>query len=241
MAQGEAALAEQPFGFRATEAGTQLGLPGHLVKSVQFVQAAQVQRHHRLEVPAHRVETPDHAGAAAERDDRDAVVGAEPECLGHLVFICREQHRIRCVLDTEVPASQQIEGRLAARPKQPAVVVDGDVRGADDRAQAVAIGSRQGRWPEPDLLGAGLFGTGPVDSERLAEQGSDAGGQGFGRCRVAPRVPLHRRIDGVGIGACHELQYYRSCQFVTLSRVSRNEFSTRLRPASSPSAWSVRR
>jgi hypothetical protein len=111
---------------------------------VQFVEAAKVQRHHRLEIAAHRVQPADHAGAASERDDRNAVISAESKDLGHLFVVLREQHRIRSVLDTEVPASQQVEGRLAARAQQPAAVVDGDVRGADDRAQAVAIGPRQG-------------------------------------------------------------------------------------------------
>ena len=43
-------------------------------KDVQLVEAAQVQRHRRGEVAADRVESADHAGAAAEGDDGDAVL-----------------------------------------------------------------------------------------------------------------------------------------------------------------------
>ena len=210
VAEREAALAEQSLGLRAGDAGAQFGLPGHLVERVQFVEAAQVQRHHGLEVAADRVEPADHAGAAAERDDRDAAVarrtaGSRPPRLrlpgsstaSGASWTPESLRRSRSRVD--LPPAR------SSRPWSSTVTV----RGADDRAQAVAIGSRQGRRPQPHLVGAGLLGAGPVDAERLAEQGADAVGQGFGRCRVAPGVPLHRGIDWVGIGACHELQYYR--------------------------------
>ena len=145
VAQREAAFAEQAFGLGPGQAGTQFRLPGHLVEGMQCVESAQVQRDDGLEVTARRVQAADHTGAAAERDDRDAVVGAEPEHRGDLVLTARNQHRVGRVLDAEVPAPQQVQCGFAACPQQPGVVVDGDVLRADDRGQPVAVGRRQGR------------------------------------------------------------------------------------------------
>ena len=136
MAEGEAALAEQPFGVRSGEPGAELGFAGHLVERVQFVQPAQVQRDHGLEVAADRIQAADHAGAAAERDDRDAVVRAVPQDRGDLVFVAGQQHRVGRVLDAGVLAAQQVQRGLAACAQQPGAVVDAAVLGADDRRPA---------------------------------------------------------------------------------------------------------
>ena len=74
--QREAAFAEQAFGIRAGDAGAEFGDAGHLVERMQLVEAAQIQRDHRAELAAGGIEPADDAGAAAERDDGDAVLGA---------------------------------------------------------------------------------------------------------------------------------------------------------------------
>ena len=135
-----AALAEQAFGVRPGQAGAQLGLPGDLVERVKLVQPPQVQRHHGLEVAADRIEAADHAGAAAERDDRNAVVRAEPQDRGYLLVTAGQEHRVGRVLHTGVLAAQQVQRRLAAGAQQPGTVVDAAVIGADDRRQPLAVG-----------------------------------------------------------------------------------------------------
>ena len=76
VAEGEAALAEQALGLRAGEAGAQFGFAGDLVEPVQGVEAAQVQGDDGVEVAADRIEAADHAGAAAERHDGDALAAS---------------------------------------------------------------------------------------------------------------------------------------------------------------------
>ncbi len=89
---------------------------------------------------AQRIETADDAGAATERDDGDAALPAQPQDRGDLVFVAGQQHRVGRVLDSGVPASQQVKGGLAAGAEQPGVVVDAAVVCADDVGQRVAVG-----------------------------------------------------------------------------------------------------
>ena len=119
-----------------------------------WFEPAQVERDHGLEVAADRIEAADHAGAPAERDDGNAVVRAVPQDRGDLVVVAGQQHRVGCVLDAGVLAAQQVEGGLAACAQQPGTVVDAAVLGADDRGQRVAVGGRQRRRSQLDLVRA---------------------------------------------------------------------------------------
>ena len=174
MAEREAAVAEQPFGIRPGQSGAQLGFAGHLVEPVQLVQSTQVQRDHGLEVAADRVKAADHAGAPSERDDRNAVLRAISENRGHIFFIAGQQHRVGRILYAGVLAAQQIQRGLTARTQQPGSVVDAAVRGPHDLRQPLAIGARQRRRPQPDLLGFEVGSARVVDAERLREQRANA-------------------------------------------------------------------
>ena len=120
---------------------------------MQFVQPAQVERDHGLELAAQRIEAADHTGAAAERDDGDAALPAQPQDRGDLVFVAGQQHRVGRVLHSGIRASQQVERRLAARAKQARAVVDAAVLGTDDVGERVSVGGRQRRRPQPHLIG----------------------------------------------------------------------------------------
>ena len=107
---------------------------------MQFVQPAQIERDHGLELTAQRIEAADDAGASAEGDDGDAALPAQPQDVGDLVFVAGQQHGIGCVLDSRVAAAQQVECGLSARAKQPGGVVDAAVLRPDDVGQRVAVG-----------------------------------------------------------------------------------------------------
>ena len=174
MAEREAALAEQTLGVGPRHPGVQFCFPRHLVEPPQLIQPAQVQRHHRLESPARRVEPADHGGAAAERHHGDAVVGTEPQHLGDLVVATGQQYRVGSVLDAEIAAAQQVQRRLAAGAQQPVVVGDGDVGVTEDRGEAVPVGSRQRRRSQTHFLEARRSHVGGFEAERLLEQRPDA-------------------------------------------------------------------
>ena len=99
---------------------------------MQLRQAAQIQGDDRTEIAADRVKAADHTRSAAERDDRDAVLGAAPQDCGDLVLATRQEHRVGRVLDTGILAAQQVQRRLAAGAEQSALVVDTVVVGSDD-------------------------------------------------------------------------------------------------------------
>ena len=171
VAEGVAALAKETFGLRSGQSRAQLGFPGHLVEGVQLVQPPQIQRHHGLEVAANRIKAADHAGAAAERDDRDAVVRAVSQDRGDLFFAAGQQHRVGCVLHAGILAAQQVQRGLAASTHQPGAVVDAAVLGADDRRQPLAIGDPTA----PTAAAEPARARGPAvvassTSERLLEQ-----------------------------------------------------------------------
>ena len=109
---------------------------------MQLVEPAQIQRDHGCEPIALGVQPADDAGAAAERDDCDAPLGALTQDLGDLVLVARHQHGVGRVL-FGVRASEQVECRLAARVQQPCRKVVENELGSDDRRQHVAIGGRQ--------------------------------------------------------------------------------------------------
>ncbi len=88
-------LAEQLFGPWPRDAGTELGLAGYLVEVQQLVEASQIQRHHRAELAAEGIESADHTGSAAERDDGDAVL---------------EQYRRIAATSSSVPGSSTASG-----------------------------------------------------------------------------------------------------------------------------------
>ena len=140
MPQREAAFAEQAFGLRTRDPRAELGLSGHLVEGMQFVEPAQVEGDHGVELTSQRIETADDAGSTTERDDGDAALPAQSQNRGDLLVVAGQQHRVGCVLHSGVPASQQVKGGLAAGAEQPIPVVDAAVVSADDVGQCVAVG-----------------------------------------------------------------------------------------------------
>ena len=148
--------AKQFFGPRSGDAGTELRLAGHLVEIQQLVEASQVQRHRCGEVAADRIESADHTGAAAERDDGDAVLRAIPQDLGHLVVGAGQQNRIGSILKAGVLAAQQVQRGLAAGAQQAISVIDAEMIRAHDRGQRLAVVRRQLGRPQPHLVGVEL-------------------------------------------------------------------------------------
>ena len=57
MPEREAAFAEQAFSVGSGDARAELGFSGHLVEGVQLVEPAQIERYHRLELTAQRIDT----------------------------------------------------------------------------------------------------------------------------------------------------------------------------------------
>ncbi len=110
---------------------------------MNLVEPPQVQRHDGLEVAADRIQAADHAGAPAERDDRNAVVRAIPNDLGYLFFVAGQQYRIWRILHAGILAAQQVQRGLAAGAQKSGTVFDAAVLGADDRREPIAIGRRQ--------------------------------------------------------------------------------------------------
>ncbi len=151
MPEREAAGTEQFLGARAGDPGAEFGLAGHLVETVQGIEAAQIQRDDGGEITAFRVQAAHHAGAATERDDRDPAFAADPQDLGHIVLIGREQHGVRCVLNAGILAAQQIQRRLTAGPQQPARIVDPAERRSDRALQCVPVGVGQRGRTDPDV------------------------------------------------------------------------------------------
>ena len=220
MAQREAVLAEQSLGVRSGDAGAEFGLAGDLVEPVQFVEPAQVQRDDGAELAADRVEPADHAGAAAERHDRDAVV--------------RSSRPGPAAISSSVPGSSTASGASwlsSLAPQQirawtcrrRATAGRGrrlDVVGADDGGQPVAVDRRcraDGRSCTSSMPGAGTVG-------RRSRRAPARAVSGCRRTAVWRRPGRPRRSTPSGeagcrgIGVDHALQYYRCCQSVTTSR-----------------------
>jgi hypothetical protein len=110
MPERKPLLGKQLLGPRTGDAAAELGLAGHRVEREQRIEAPQVQRHHGAERAADGIEPADHAGAAAERDDGDAVLRAVPQNRGDVVLGARQQHRVGGLLHAGVFAAQQIQG-----------------------------------------------------------------------------------------------------------------------------------
>src|SRR5262249_42172134 len=137
VADRKAAFAEQAFGLRAGEAATQLGDAGQLVEGMQLVEPTQVERDHRAEAAALGVEPTGDVGATAERNHRNAVLGAVAEDRGDGVVVSGQQYRVGRILDAGVLAPQHVWGGLAAGAQQPVAVRGAEVLRADDAGQRV--------------------------------------------------------------------------------------------------------
>ena len=144
---------KQFLGLRPGDTGAEFSLAGHLVELQQLVEAPQIQRHRCRELAADRIEPADHAGAATERDDGDAVLRAVPQDRGDLVVGAGQQHRVGSILKTGVLAPQQIQGGLAARTQQSVLIVDAAVARPDNGGQCLAVGCRQRRRAQLHLIG----------------------------------------------------------------------------------------
>jgi hypothetical protein len=159
MAQRKALCAQQFLGLGPGDTRAELGLAGYLVEGQQLVEASQIQRHHRGEVAADRIEPADHTGATAERDDGDAVLRAIPQDLGDLVVGAGQQNRVGCILNAGVLAPQQVQRGLPASTQQAVPVVDAAILRSYDRRQRLLVPRRQLGRSQPDLVG-GEFGFG---------------------------------------------------------------------------------
>ena len=134
---------------------------------------------------AQRIEAADDAGAAAERDDGDAALPrSSRRIVGDLVVVAGQQHRVGRVLDSGVLAAQQVEGGLAARAQQPARSSTPQCSAPTIVGQRVAVGGRQRRRPQPDLVGLEFGAASRPDAERLL--------------RAAIRIPSESGLAAAG-------------------------------------------
>jgi hypothetical protein len=86
-----------------------------------------------------------HRGAATERDQRDAVVGAPLDDGGDLVVAARSDHRVRGVGAVAGAQAQQVGRGLSASAVQPRRVVGEHVLVTDEVLELVQESVRQGR------------------------------------------------------------------------------------------------
>ena len=228
----EAAFAEQAFGVRAGDAGTEHGDAGHFVEGDELVEAPQVQRHHRAELAAGGIEAADDVGATAERDDGDAVLGAVAQDRRDVVVGRRASGPRRARPGHRCPCGAAGRGwtcrrRAASRSRSA-------VRSTRRRRSRPA---RRGR-PVTAPTGAACTWSGrvrllpnrPVPRPASATTGSR-------RRAVWPRRdPPTRSISSAeGVRQMrHALQYYTCCQSVTQLRTPASG-SLRQRPA----VWSI--
>ena len=132
-----------------------------------------------------------HGGPAAERHERDAVLGAPAHDRGDLVVRVRAYDDVGRVAAVPGPHPQQVGGGLAPGAGDPPGVVDVHVLGADQRAQPVEQVLAQRDVGQPDLL----LGHGGAVGQ-LAEEGLDQLAQ-----RVRDRL-LRGRGRPSGPSAC---------------------------------------
>ena len=134
MADREAVLGQPGLGLGAAQTGTEGR--GHRDRvDLDVGEPAQVEADHTgVPVPAGG-EATGHAGASAERHDRDVPPDGHREDVGHLVVARRADHRVGGVVEVAGAGAEQVGGRLAAGTTPADVVVGADVLVADHRGE----------------------------------------------------------------------------------------------------------
>ncbi len=239
VAERQAVLAEQRLGLRATQAGLERGRHRHLVDREQPLHPDQVEADQPGEAVATGSQAAGDAGASAERDDRDAVLGGPRQDRRDVAVPVRADDRVGCVGEVAGTRLEQVGRGLAAGAEDAGRVVDQDVVGADDRAEAVeqhVVERGRGRRRAGD-------GRALLEPEGQVDQAERRRGQVGGGGRVAPALRVH--LD-CGRPEGHALQCDTCRHFVTLHRsgaASPGSTATSTRPAtaSSTSAGGVRR
>ncbi len=194
MPEGEAVSGEERLGLRGPQTGLQGGGAGDRVEVEQAVHAPQVEGDERA--ARLRGETADDGGAAAERDDRQAVFGAQTEHGPHLVVRGGQQHG-RGERGGEVAAAhaQQVGGGLAAGVPDAGPGVGADVVLVAQRGGqgAVRLGGERARGDGQVLEGDGRR-LARLDAEQVAQQPRHRVGQRGRPLRVAPAAPEHVHV-----------------------------------------------
>ncbi len=149
MSQRPAASVEQRLGLRPTQAWLQRGGLRLLVQLEQLVQAGEVERDDGREAPAQRLDSPDDAGPAAERDDGHARLRAAGEHGGHACGVRRQHDGIGSQLGVTCPAADEVEIALAADMLDAG---QGIVAHLGDGDEPLAQAGRQRRRGEAQLL-----------------------------------------------------------------------------------------
>ena len=126
--------------------------------------------------------------AAAEGDDRDAVLGGPGEHCRHVVVTTGPHHRVGGVGEVTGAGPEQVEGGLAARAQPPGRVVGEDVLGAESRPQVVEERGLDLRGRDGDRLVGG--GAGELAEGQLDQPARGVGQRGRGS-RVAPAGGVH--------------------------------------------------
>ena len=114
MPERQPVLGERAVGFRQPHAGLEHGGERALVDATQAVHPPEVERDHRVEPPAVRLQSADHARPAAERHDRDAGLGARLQHGQRLIVVGRSNDGVGRPLAVARALGQQVEVGLAA-------------------------------------------------------------------------------------------------------------------------------
>lgn len=216
---------KQFLGLRAGQARAQGDGAADRVEVGEGVEATQVQGDDGREAAACRVQAADHTGAAAERDDRDALGGAVLQHREDIVVIGGEDDGVGGVLFARGAAAQQVRGGLAARAEQAVAMVDRQVLGSDHRDEPGVLFRRERRGAQRHVALIATSHRLAGHPEYLCEQSPNLLGQRFVSGRGAPGVPHHTRA-GLRLarvfrrcGGClcvdHALQSDIECQAVT--------------------------
>src|SRR5690606_25374906 len=141
--------------------------------------------------PAVRGETADDGGAAAERDEGQAVFGAGGHHREDVVVLGGQQDGRRDVGEVALADAQQVRGGLAAGVADPGLRVGAYVLLADGGGQGAVRGRVQGGGRDRQVLQReGFLGAG-LDAEQIAQQSGHRVRQGRRPGRVAPAAPQH--------------------------------------------------
>ena len=197
MTQGQPPFGEQLLGLGSEEPGLERRGPGDRVEVDQAGHSPQVEGDDAGETVAPGGQASHHRRAAAERHERDAVLGAPADHGGDLVVPVGSHDGVGSVAAVPGPHPQQVGRGLPPGTGDPPGVVDVHVGVPDQGAQLVEQVLGQGEVRQEDLrLGYG----GPV--RQLAEKGLDQLTQGVRdrllARRVAPSGPVHavRTVGG---------------------------------------------
>ena len=149
MPEREAVPAQGGVGLREPDSGLEHGHARALVDREHALQPPEIERDQRTEAPALALQAADDARAAAERHDRDALLGARAQHRRERVDVAGRDDRVRRGLAVPGPLGEQVEVGLAAAAQHARLAV---VTQLGQRGQPLAERRRQRGGRQRDVL-----------------------------------------------------------------------------------------